>query len=44
MMDAAKRKKYLKDLSADIKQRLNQRNAWLSNGGNYINTFMNGRN
>ncbi len=40
--DATNRRKYLVDLSADIKIKItNVLNSWLPTGGNYINTFVN---
>jgi uncharacterized protein len=40
--EAAKRKQYLADLTADMKTKTNTvLNGWLPSGGNYINTFIN---
>jgi uncharacterized protein len=40
--DAANRKQYLADLTADMKAKTNTvLTAWLPSGGNYINTFVN---
>lgn len=40
--NATNRKAYLKDLTQDVQQRINGAyQAWLPNGGNYINQFLN---
>lgn len=40
--DSAKRKKYLKDISKEIRSNVNSvYNSWVPGGGNYIHTFIN---
>ncbi len=43
-VDAANRQKYLAAVSADIKTEVNAAlNGWSASGGNYLNTFVNGK-